>query len=315
MSNAFYPVELGPMIEGYLDYLRDISRLAPRSVVDCRCTFRQTLKVMNRIRPGFELWRMSLDDYLAWIEESRQAGKSVRSIAKDISHLRGLIDYAWRSGRTDRNVLDGFKLKDLSVARATPPDTLSIEEAERLIRACPKSNPLERTSRLMLLLLYGCGLRTKELCMLNVQDVDRDKQEIFVRNGKGGVQRHIPVPDGVWIELLALLADRGGKSGALFRTVIKRTRVRDHDVLMTVHQATKRAGLDRDITPRTLRHSYASHLMDAGVDVGIIASLMGHRSPHETGVYLHALPGRKEAAVERYAAYHSAETKNKKGES
>jgi site-specific recombinase XerD len=58
-----------------------------------------------------------------------------------------------------------------------------------------------------------------------------------------------------------------------------------------------RAGLSRDITPKTLRHSFATHLMDRGVDLGIIASLMGHRSPQETGVYLHVLPSRKARAV------------------
>ena len=61
--------------------------------------------------------------------------------------------------------------------------------------------------------------------------------------------------------------------------------------------AVARAGLRPDVTARTLRHSLATHLMDRGVDLAIIASLMGHRSPQETGVYLHVLPGRPQAAV------------------
>ena len=59
----------------------------------------------------------------------------------------------------------------------------------------------------------------------------------------------------------------------------------------------KRAGL-QELTPKMLRHSFATHLMDRGVDLAVIASLMGHRSAHETGVYLHRLPGKAEAAVE-----------------
>jgi site-specific recombinase XerD len=69
------------------------------------------------------------------------------------------------------------------------------------------------------------------------------------------------------------------------------------DVCTIVKDTVIRAGLRRDITPRTLRHSFATHLMDRGVDLAVIASLMGHRSPQETGVYLHVLPGRTEAAV------------------
>ena len=313
--NPNYNIELGPMIEGYLDYLRDVTRLAHRSIVDIRCTLKSVLKAMIRIRPGIELWKLSLDDYLIWVDECRQSGRAVRTIAKDLSHIRGLIDYAWRGGRAERNVLDGFKLKDLPAAESIAPDTLSIDEAERLINACPQSTPVERYERLVLLILYGCGLRTNELCMLNVQDIEHEKQELFIRYGKGGIQRHVPVPDGVWIELLAFVVHRGGRNGPLFKTQIKRMRICSHDVLSIVHRATKRAHLSEDITPRTLRHSFASHLMDAGVDVGVIASLMGHRSPQESGVYLHALPGRKEAAVERLAAYHSASvTKNEKGE-
>ena len=64
-----------------------------------------------------------------------------------------------------------------------------------------------------------------------------------------------------------------------------------------VEDAAARAGLAPGVTPRTLRHSFATHLMDRGVDLAVIASLMGHRSPSETGVYLHVLPARPREAV------------------
>ncbi len=77
----------------------------------------------------------------------------------------------------------------------------------------------------------------------------------------------------------------------------KLRRIRDKDVGAIVAAAATRAGLRSGVTPKTLRHSFATHLMDRGVDLAIIASLMGHRSPQETGVYLHVLPQRPEAAV------------------
>jgi site-specific recombinase XerD len=158
----------------------------------------------------------------------------------------------------------------------------------------------------MVLLLYGCGLRTKELCNLDVQDVNIERQEIFVKKSKGDIQRWIPVPEGVWTELLAYLAERKGVRGALFRTSAKRQRIRETNVLEVVVAAVKRAGLAGDITPRTLRHSFATHLMDAGVDVAVISTLMGHRSPNETGVYLHALPGKRERAVNNLKVFDSS---------
>jgi integrase/recombinase XerD len=106
----------------------------------------------------------------------------------------------------------------------------------------------------------------------------------------------IPIPNGVYTEVLAYLLDHG-KRGALFRTAVHSRRIRSTDVCDVVQRAAQRAGLRADVTARTLRHSFATHLMDRGVDLAIIASLMGHRSPQETGVYLHVLPGRAEQAV------------------
>ena len=107
----------------------------------------------------------------------------------------------------------------------------------------------------------------------------------------------VPIPEGVYTELMAYLLDRGGKRGPLFRTEIKRRRITAKNVCEVVRQATERAGIEWKVTPKTLRHSYATHLMDRGVDLAIISSLMGHRSPAETGVYLHVLEGRPRKAV------------------
>jgi integrase/recombinase XerD len=172
-----------------------------------------------------------------------------------------------------------------------------LREAQALIEACPRATAEQRRDRVMILLLYGCGLRTHELCALNVQHIAVERREVNVLTAKGDKPRTVPIPDAVFTELLAYLHERGGKRGPLFKTYVKKTRVRHQNVGNAVRQAALRAGLSNDITPKTLRHSFATHLMDRGVDLGIIASLMGHRSPQETGVYLHVLPSRKERAV------------------
>ena len=273
---------LDPWIEGYLDYQLNVRRRPARSVVDLRCTLRRTVLMMEQIRPGVPLWKVTLEDYLQWLNRKREAGYSPPSINKELSHLRGLLDYTWRSGRSDRNVLDG----------------LTLEQARQLIEASPGGSRAERRDRLILLLLYGCGLRTSELCQLDLSDVDLERQELVVRHGKGDRARRLPVPEAVWTVLLAYLAERKGRRGALVRTLEKGVRLDAGVVCEVVSAAARRAGLPATVTPKTLRHSFATHLMDRGVDLAVIASLMGHRSAHETGVYLHRLPGRAEAAVE-----------------
>jgi integrase/recombinase XerD len=283
------------LIEGFLAYKKDVNKLAPGTLRDIRCSLRRVIRQARNVRPDTPLWKLSLADYTRYVALERQTEASPRCINKYITHARGLLEYAWRSGRCDRNVLDGFYLQDGE--KRTAPGSLTLDEAQALIAACPRATAEQRRDRAMILLLYGCGLRTHELCALNVQHISIERRELNVLTAKGDKPRTVPIPDAVFTELLAYLHERGGKRGALFKTYVKKTRVRHPNVGNAVRQAALRAGLSSDITPKTLRHSFATHLMDRGVDLGIIASLMGHRSPQETGVYLHVLPSRKERAV------------------
>jgi integrase/recombinase XerD len=289
------PTRLDPWIEGYLDYQGKVRRLRPKSLVDMRCTFKRAVAAMDELRPAVALWQLTLEDYLRWINRQRELGYSAHSVNKELSHLRGLLEYALRCGRCERNVLDGFSLQDS--LRVAVPKALNLEEARQLVGACPSHTSLQRRNRLVILLLYGCGLRTAELCQLDRGDVDLERQEVVVRQGKGDRARRIPVPDAVWTVLLAYLAERKHRRGALIRTEQKQRRLASKDVCAVVGAAAQAAGLTQAVTPKTLRHSFATHLMDRGVDLAVIASLMGHRSAQETGVYLHGLPGRRESAV------------------
>lgn len=286
--------KLDPLIEGYLSYLQEVGRKSPRTVIDVRCTLARAIKGLGMRRPDAPLWRLELEDYLQWLGTERESGRASTSIAKEVSHIRGLLEYAWRSGRSERNVLDGFSVQH-TLTRSVP-KSLTLEEAEQLVRACPHSNWAERRERLMILLLYGCGLRTGELCGLDVAHINRERQELHIVKAKADRPRSIPIPAGVYTELLAYLLDHG-KRGALFRTAHKNKRIREHDVCEVVSAAAARAALRGGVTARTLRHAFATHLMDRGIDLAVIASLMGHRSPQETGVYLHVLPQRPQAAV------------------
>jgi site-specific recombinase XerD len=285
---------MDPLIEGYFTYLDKVGRKTPRTIVDVRCTLRRVIAGVERVRPGVALWHLKLEDYLHWLEAERQCGSTASSLAKYLSHVRGLLEYAWRSGRAERNVLDGFSLQH--TVRRTVPKSLNLAEAEQLVQATTVPGPTARRDRLIILLLYGCGVRTNELCGLDVAHVNRERRELVVLKAKGDRPRAIPIPEGLYTELLAYLLEHG-KRGPLFRTSTRKRRLRAGDVCEVVTAAATRAGLRDGVTPRTLRHSFATHLMDRGVDLAIIASLMGHRSPQETGVYLHVLPGRPQAAV------------------
>jgi integrase/recombinase XerD len=289
--------ELDPFVETYLSYLEDVNRKARRTVADVRCSLRRVSDAVAKRRPGVPLWKLTFEDYLRWMDQAREEGATDGTLAKCLSHLRGLLDYAWRTGRADRNVLDGFQVQDRTPRQ--PPHVLTLEEAKRLVKACPRDSARERRDRMIVLLFYGCGLRTKELCALRVQDVDAQRKELLIRQGKGDKERIVPIPPAVHTELLAYLLERGAKRGPLFRTEAKRAPVSAKDACNVVRQVAERAGIEGKVTPKTLRHSYATHLMEQGVDLGVLSVLLGHRSPRETGVYLHAFPQQRRDATKR----------------
>lgn len=287
--------QLDAVSEGYLGYLRDVSRKTHRTIIDVRCSLRRVTAVMADEYPDQPLWKLPLTAYLNWLEHERARGTTGSTLCKYLSHVRGLLDYAWRSGRSDRNVLDGFALQEGHTRRK--PQVLSLAEARALVDSCPRSTKLERRDRVAILLLYGCGLRTQELSALTMPDIDRDRHELLIRHGKGDRQRIVPIPDAVFTELLAYLLERGGKTGAVLRPEGRGKRLSSHAICDIVRRAAECAKIAWLVTPRTLRHSYATHLMDAGVDLAVISSLMGHRSPAETGVYLHVLEDKPRSAV------------------
>ena len=100
---------MDPPIEGYLSYLDKVGRKTPRTIIDVRCTLRRALSGLAGAR--YSLVALAAEDYLHWLEAERESGCTETSLAKYLSHLRGFLDYAWRSGRSERNVLDGFTLK------------------------------------------------------------------------------------------------------------------------------------------------------------------------------------------------------------
>mgnify|MGYP006420252917 CR=1 FL=1 len=288
--------KLDPLMEGYLEYKGTVERLAEGTIKDIRCTLRRISEDMAERHPEKRLWELKLTDYIAWLEGETRKGYSTLGLCKNVSHLRGFLNYVWKSGRADRNVLADYYPEYRQVLKE--PESLTIEEALRLVSECPSSTPTERRDRVMIMLLYGCGLRTGELCALKTGDLSVERRELHVKKAKGDIERIIPIPDVVFTELLAYLQERKGRSGAMFLTETKRRPIRQVIVGSVVRAAAARAKIERNVTPKTLRHSFATHLMDRGVDIAIISRLMGHSSPTESGVYLHVLPGRQRETVE-----------------
>ena len=175
------------------------------------------------------------------------------------------------------------------------PLVLNQEEVKRLIEAAP--NLLYRT---LLMLLYGTGLRRAEASLLKVSDIDSERRVIHVRQGKGSRDRDVPLTAKL-LEALRQYWRWKKPKVYLFPSTPGHRGVEQpisgETVWYACHQAAVKAGIEKRIGPHTLRHSFATHLLEAGADLRTIQVLLGHQKLKDTIVYLHLSQRHLHAAV------------------
>ena len=164
------------------------------------------------------------------------------------------------------------------------PVVLSRQEVKLLIKT-----PKLHKHRLMLALLYGCGLRCSELCGLHIKDVDMDRLQLHIRQGKGRKDRYVPLC-GLLVRGIAQHLDLEKPVRWLFNGKDKQGRavgLSPRGVQWVVKQARQQSGIKKAITTHILRHSYATHLLEMGLDIMTLKDLLGHVDIQTTLVYLH----------------------------
>ena len=175
------------------------------------------------------------------------------------------------------------------------PLVLSQEEVKRLIEAAPNLQ-----YRTLLMLLYGTGLRRAEASLLKVSDIDSERRVIHVRQGKGSRDRDVPLTAKLLEALrqywrwkkpkVYLFPSTSGHRGV-------QQPISGETVWYACHRAAVKAGISKRIGPHTLRHSFATHLLEAGADLRTIQVLLGHQKLKDTIVYLHLSQRHLHAAV------------------
>lgn len=283
-----------PIIDGYYDYCKSIKKMKHSSVKDLRCTMNKLQRYLYDQKNSNYIWELPLSEFVRYFNFLRENNERGTGISKQISQVRTFIDYCWRAEYCTKNPLVGFSIKDDSPQYV--PRFLTLDEVERLILVTDRRTRRGRKERLIILFLYGLGLRTSELCDIRVKDISIEDQDLFIK-GKFDIERRIPFPETVLVELLAYLHETNYRKGFLFRTEIKKVKYNVPGVGRIVKEYASLANIDGVVTPKSLRHTFASHLIEEGVDVSVISMLMGHKSPIETGAYLHAFEKSQKAAA------------------
>lgn len=160
------------------------------------------------------------------------------------------------------------------------PAVLSREEVRAILARIRK--PL---AKMALTVIYACGLRNFEGVKLKISDIDTDRKLLWVRRGKGWKDRAVPLADHVAKLLQAHYRDYGNSGGWLFPC--KDGHIATDLLQRVFKQALHETGINKDATPHTLRHSFATHLLENGEDVTVVQRILGHADIATTRVYLH----------------------------
>ena len=228
------------------------------------------------------------DDIARFLEALVQAGVTKRSQARAISSVKALYRFLDAEGRLSENPCD-----KISVPKINPymPTVLSVEEVLSILDAVDLSQPQGHRNRAILEVLYSCGLRVSELVNLKISDLFLDEQFIRVF-GKGSKQRLVPIGEPAIraITLYREIRDAGPVQKAaedilfLNRNGGKLTR---EMVFHIVRDATAAAGVRKNVSPHTFRHSFATHLVENGADLRVVQQMLGHESILTTEIYTH----------------------------
>ncbi|MBQ5529300.1 MAG: site-specific tyrosine recombinase XerD [Bacteroidales bacterium] len=228
------------------------------------------------------------DDIARFLEALVQAGVTKRSQARAISSVKALYRFLDAEGRLSENPCD-----KISVPKINPymPTVLSVEEVLSILDAVDLSQPQGHRNRAILEVLYSCGLRVSELVNLKISDLFLDEQFIRVF-GKGSKQRLVPIGEPAIraIMLYREIRDAGPVQKAaedilfLNRNGGKLTR---EMVFHIVRDATAAAGVRKNVSPHTFRHSFATHLVENGADLRVVQQMLGHESILTTEIYTH----------------------------
>lgn len=272
-------------VERYLAMLEHERRASPHTLKAYRRDLQRMIQYCRHC--GISRWQdLNEGTVRMYISERRQAGLSARSLQRELSALRGLFDYLLKTREIDDNLVR--RVRPPKSPRSLP-ETLNVDELNALLNVTPTS-PGEVRDRAMWELLYSSGLRLSELVALDMTDLSLDKALVRVRAGKGGKGRVLPVGRcareaiAAWLEVRQTLA--APQETALFVNQ-RGVRISGRGVQLRLTQWGRRLGFGRPLHPHLMRHSFASHLLEASGDLRAVQELLGHADIATTQVYTH----------------------------
>jgi integrase/recombinase XerD len=287
-------------MEDFLAHLAVQRRLSPNTIAAYRSDLtRYECWLSSRRRT---LVTGTQDDLRAFLSEAANAGSAASTLRRKLAAVRGFYRHCQRQGVLTAS--PALSLEEPPPSRQLPV-VLSQADVETLLEQPSPDTPRGLRDRAMLETMYSAGLRASETVDMQVRDVDLEDGMLTVTAGKGGKGRIVPVGAAAVEALRAYLPDARmemlcGRAHSTLFVGRRGSGLTRQGLYKTVQTYASAAGLDERVGPHTLRHSFATHLLDGGCDLRTLQAMLGHSDLATTQVYLHTSIERLRGA---YAAH------------
>lgn len=236
-----------------------------------------------------DLLSVSLEDLESFLASLHDVGIYARSQARILSGIRSFYQYLVRDGYVEA---DPTLLLESPKIGMKLPEVLSVEDVDRLIATIDLSKREGQRNRTIIEVLYSCGLRVSEACNLKLSDLYLDEGFIKVE-GKGNKQRLVPISEKAVAEIMDYMIYRGeieikpGYEDYLFVSAHFKKKMSRITMFHIIKELAAQAGIRKNISPHTFRHSFATHLLEGGANLRVIQSMLGHEDIGTTEIYTH----------------------------
>ena len=233
--------------------------------------------------------KVTLEQLDQFAGQLREEGIQARSVARILSGVRSFYRFLTLEKEVEQ---DPTELLESPQIGKHLPEVLSVEEIDSIINVIDVSKPEGVRDRAIIEVLYGCGLRISELCNLRISQLYLEDKYIRVK-GKGSKERLVPI-EGVAIDRVRewLVTRMGYKvkpseEDYVFVSLTRGSRLSRISLFIYIKDYAERAGIKKNISPHTFRHSFATHLLEGGANLRAIQMMLGHEDISTTEIYMH----------------------------
>jgi integrase/recombinase XerD len=289
-------------VQNFLQYIIVERALSKNTIDSYRRDLTQYVRFLEKVESIETIDRIERNNIMGYLLFLKENGKASTTLARNIASIRSFHQFLFR---------EKVSLQDPSVHIETPkterklPKVLSPQEVEALLEKPASNDPFTQRDKAMLELLYATGIRVSELVQLNISDIHLDMG--FIRcMGKGSKERIIPLGKMAQSAIERYIHNgrsamlKGKKTEALFLNH-HGNRLSRQGFWKILKQLAKKANIEKELTPHTLRHSFATHLLENGADLRAVQEMLGHADISTTQIYTHVT---KTRLKDVYSAFH-----------